>query len=101
MAADLIFAEANEAQDVKEPIQALMIREEEDAANSPTIQFKSQFRISSYKRIDQVRGLVTYAQLEAQFQMLCCFKQGWTDFFVDSMIGGLHLGLFKFLIDAY
>jgi len=37
MAADLIFAEANEAQDVKEPIQALMIREEEDDADSPTI----------------------------------------------------------------
>ena len=32
-----ILAEANEIQDVKEAIQALMIREEEDAANSPTI----------------------------------------------------------------
>ena len=33
----VILAEANEIQDVKEAIQALMIREEEDAANSPTI----------------------------------------------------------------
>ena len=43
MAADLIFAEANEAQDVKKAIQALMNRDEDDDADSPTIQFKSQF----------------------------------------------------------
>ena len=42
MAADLIFAEANEAQDVKKAIQALMNREEDNDVDSPTIQFKSQ-----------------------------------------------------------
>ena len=43
MAADLIFAEANEAQDVKKAIQALMNWEEDNDVDSPTIQFKSQF----------------------------------------------------------
>ena len=43
MAADLIFAEANEAQDVKKGIQELMNRDEDDDVDSPTIQFKSYF----------------------------------------------------------
>ena len=43
MAADLIFAEANEAQDVKKAIQALMKREEQDDVDSPAIQLKPQF----------------------------------------------------------
>ena len=60
MAADLIFAEANEAQDVKKGIQELMNRDEDDDVELQLFSLSLSLGLSSYKRL-LWRGLVTYS----------------------------------------